>query len=99
MEMRQTIHYLCVCQGNSTNGPPTPPTRRESINVKGGAGAGAGAEKFESRFSAKFRSMQYLPPPEMFSRCQKTYPSKNTPGTRILFSPNVNLYIPSVYVF
>jgi len=45
--------------------------------VKGGAGAGA--EKFESRFSAKFRSMQYLPPPEMFSRCQKTYPSKNTP--------------------
>lgn len=46
-------------------------------------GAGAGAEKFESRFSAKFRSMQYLPPPEMFSRCQKTYPSKNTPGTLI----------------
>jgi len=53
-------------------GPPTPPTRKESIKPSGQA------ESFESRFSGKFRSMQYLPPPEVFSRCQKTYPSKNT---------------------
>ena len=40
--------------------------------------SGTKAESFESRFSGKFRPMQYLPPPEVFSRCQKTYPSKTT---------------------
>ena len=40
--------------------------------------SGTKAESFESRFSEKFQSMQYLPPPEVFSRCQKTYPSKTT---------------------
>merc|ERR1712106_695079 len=62
--------------------PPTPPMRRESINRAGPGSSGynssasSGGESFEARFSGKFRSMQYLPPPEPFNRCQKTYPSK-----------------------
>lgn len=71
-----------------TSEPPTPPLRRESVNRGGGGGAGgysnpapsgsAGGDSFEARFSSKFKSMQFLPPPEPFSRCQKSYPSKNT---------------------
>jgi len=64
--------------------PPTPPMRRESINRAGPGSSGynssasSGGDSFEARFSGKFRSMQYLPPPEPFNRCQKTYPSKTT---------------------
>merc|ERR1712013_621188 len=68
--------------------PPTPPMRRESINRAGPGSSGynssasSGGESFEARFSGKFRSMQYLPPPEPFNRCQKTYPSKTTVPVR-----------------
>ena len=33
-------------------------------------------EKFESRFSNLFKSLEYLPPPEPFTECSKTYPSE-----------------------
>jgi len=67
-----------------TGDPPTPPTRRESIYRTGPASSGYNSstsstgENFESRFSSRFRAIQFLPPPEPFSGCQKTYPSKNT---------------------
>ena len=66
--------------------PPTPPTRRESIYRTGQAGStnggnngtsgGGGGESFESKFAPRFKTLQFLPPPEPFSGCQKTYPSK-----------------------
>jgi len=54
--------------------PPAAPLRKESLARAGQANSG---ESFETKFAGKFRSMQYLPPPELFSRCQKTYPSKS----------------------
>lgn len=66
--------------------PPTPPTRRESIyrtgqtnnNTTAANGSGFSAESFESKFASRFKTLQFLPPPEPFSGCQKTYPSKQT---------------------
>jgi len=55
--------------------PPTAPQRKESL-ARGGTVTNTG-DSFETKFAGKFRSLQYLPPPELFSRCQKTYPSKN----------------------
>jgi len=69
---------------HSGGDPPTPPTRRESIYRTGPSSSGYNSstsstgESFESRFSSRFRGIQYLPPPEPFSGSQKTYPSKNT---------------------
>merc|ERR1712037_820950 len=66
----------------SSSEPPTPPTRRESTQQSRGAPpvppAGGSSGTFEARFGDKFRSMQYLPPPEQFHRCQKTYPSASS---------------------
>ena len=56
------------------SGPPRAPQRKESLRPVGQQSAG---DTFEAKFAGKFRSLQYLPPPELFSRCQKTYPSKN----------------------
>jgi len=68
--------------------PPTPPTRRESIYRTGQANNNAtlhstangslGGESFELKFASRFKTLQFLPPPEPFSGSQKTYPSKQT---------------------
>jgi len=47
----------------------------------------SGGETFESRFASRFKNPQFLPPPEPFTQCQKTYPSKTQPqrqGQRML---------------
>jgi len=36
----------------------------------------SGGDSFEARFQSKFRTPQFLPPPEPFSGGAKTYPSK-----------------------
>merc|ERR1719411_438997 len=56
----------------SMSNPPTPPTRRHSLRNSGNSG-----ETFESRFAHMFKSPQYLPPPEPFTQCAKTYPSRS----------------------
>jgi WAS/WASL-interacting protein len=66
--------------------PPTPPLRRESIYITGQATASTSSytsnssngESFESKFASRFKTLHFLPPPEPFSGCQKTYPSKQT---------------------
>ena len=64
--------------------PPTPPTRRDSMYRAGhnssgyNSSASSTGESFESRFFSRFKAPQFLPPPEPFSGCQKTYPSKST---------------------
>ena len=71
----------------SMSNPPTPPTRRHSLRNSGNSG-----ETFESRFSHMFKSPQYLPPPEPFTQCAKTYPSRNQQQCKILTSvPTANL--------
>lgn len=71
---------------SSSSEPPTPPTRRESAQQSRGAPppppSGGSGGSFEARFADKFRSMQYLPPPEQFHRCQKTYPSASSMPVR-----------------
>merc|ERR1719220_2200190 len=67
---------------SSGSNPPTPPTRRHSLRGNGGVAGGNGSsshtgETFESRFSNLFKSPQYLPPPEPFTQCAKTYPSRS----------------------
>ena len=67
---------------SSGSNPPTPPTRRHSLRGNGGGAGGNGSsshtgETFESRFSNLFKSPQYLPPPEPFTQCAKTYPSRS----------------------
>merc|ERR550519_3288691 len=57
------------------SGPPRAPQRKESLRTA--AAQQSTGDTFEAKFAGKFRSLQYLPPPELFSRCQKTYPSKN----------------------
>ncbi len=66
-------------QSSGGSAPPTPPTRRHSLRANNGSGSnsGSGGETFESRFSHLFKAPQYLPPPEPFSQCAKTYPSRN----------------------
>ena len=48
--------------------------RRESIRSGGNTQE---APSFETRFASKFKSAQFLPAPEPFTDCQKTYPSRN----------------------
>ena len=71
---------------SSGSNPPTPPTRRNSLrpnpnaNGNGNGDRGGGShhgETFESRFANLFKSPQYLPPPEPFTQCAKTYPSRS----------------------
>ena len=75
VESEQLNKNLFMQGQHQVHAPPTPPTRKESMRQKESRTT---SESFESRFANKFRSTQYLPPPEVFSRCQKTYPSKNT---------------------
>ena len=73
-------------QNFSNSNPPTPPTRRHSLrqnnneksngNGYASSSSNSGSESFESRFASRFKSPQFLPPPEPFSQCPKTYPSK-----------------------
>ncbi len=66
--------------------PPAPPTRRASLTQKSNgsahssgynsASSTSGGESFESRFGGRFKTPQFLPPPEPFTGCPKTYPSK-----------------------
>lgn len=75
-----------VSQGSGD--PPTPPTRRESIyrtgqannnaNLHSTANGSISGESFELKFASRFKTLQFLPPPEPFSGSQKTYPSKQT---------------------
>ena len=67
---------------SSGSNPPTPPTRRHSLRGNGGGAGGNGSsshtgETFESRFSNLFKLPQYLPSPEPFTQCAKTYPSRS----------------------
>ena len=73
---------------SSGSNPPTPPTRRNSLrpNNNGNGNNGNNGERgshhhsgetFESRFANLFKSPQYLPPPEPFTQCAKTYPSRS----------------------
>ena len=37
----------------------------------------SGGETFEARFQHRFKTPQFLPPPEPFTNCAKTYPSRS----------------------
>ena len=63
---------------SSGSNPPTPPTRRHSLRSNGASGSQHHpGETFESRFANMFKTPQYLPPPEPFTQCAKTYPSRS----------------------
>ena len=38
----------------------------------------SGGETFEARFQHRFKTPQFLPPPEPFTNCAKTYPSRSS---------------------
>lgn len=59
--------------------PPPPPVRNSSTrnSFTGSVSSNGSADEFDARFYHLFLSINVLPSPEPFTKCQKSYPSKN----------------------
>eukprot|EP00094_Tigriopus_californicus_P007331 TCALIF_07056-PA protein Name:"Similar to vrp1 Verprolin (Schizosaccharomyces pombe (strain 972 / ATCC 24843))" AED:0.07 eAED:0.11 QI:644/0.83/0.85/1/0.5/0.42/7/0/483 len=102
VQKQASSHYARsnVNMGGGSNDAPTPPTRRHSLrnnnhssnnNVSSGynssASSNSGGESFEQRFQNRFKTPQFLPPPEPYVGVTKTYPSKTQP--QLDFPPDI----------
>jgi len=67
--------------------PPAVPSRRDSLRKSydtGGIKHCASNRMFEERFRNKFKHLQFLPVPDKYTNCDKTYPSRNVPNRSII---------------
>ena len=63
------------------NGAQQPLQHTSQTNISSGynssASSNSGGESFEARFQHRFKTPQFLPPPEPYANIAKTYPSRS----------------------